>query len=368
MILAALVISLLGGLGWHYSTVLLRPVRIPPVPSDRVLAVGGDRVCLTRSVATAAPGRWGLRWAGGLATVGTPGSMEADWVWRPLLGGSVPPAGAEVVLDATPVDPDPGAVGLSFTEVGVPTPVGECPAWLVPAEGDVWAVVVHGRGADRRESLRILPTLHRLGLPSLVISYRNDLEAPPSADGRYHLGDTEWADVAAAAEYALARGARGLVLVGWSMGAALTAAYLDRAASAARVRAVVWDSPLVDWRATLRQQAALRRLPASLANLAALITSWRIGIDFDRFDLVRRPPAVRPPTLVFHGATDTAVPVGPTRRLAAGAAAVGWPLRYLEVAGAEHTAAWNVDPEIYERVVRDFLTEHTHRREKCCPE
>jgi hypothetical protein len=32
-------------------------------------------------------------------------------------------------------------------------------------------------------------------------------------------------------------------------------------------------------------------------------------------------------------------------------------MRYLEVPAVEHTAAWNADPEAYERAVTTFLTE-----------
>ena len=92
-------------------------------------------------------------------------------------------------------------------------------------------------------------------------------------------------------------------------------------------------------------------------SLATTVTRRRIGIDFDRFDLVRRPPAVRPPTLIVHSSSDTAVPVGPSRALAAVAPALGWPIRYLEVPGAEHTGSWNADPEAYEEALLGFLTE-----------
>ncbi len=87
------------------------------------------------------------------------------------------------------------------------------------------------------------------------------------------------------------------MLVGWSMGAAIIGALLSRSALASRVAALVWDAPLVDWRATLRQQARIRHLPPALTALTTRFAGRRIGIDFDRFDL-RRPPArrsARPP-------------------------------------------------------------------------
>jgi dipeptidyl aminopeptidase/acylaminoacyl peptidase len=260
------------------------------------------------------------------------------------------------MLDAAAFEPDPAAVGLEFSEVAISTPLGTCPAWHVPgADGDTWAVLVHGRGGPRREALRVLPALHALGLSALVVSYRNDPEAPASPDGRYHLGDTEWLDVEAAMEHAAAAGARRFVLVGWSMGAAIIGALLSRSALAARVAACVWDAPLVDWRATLRQQARIRHLPPALTEVTTRVAGRRIGIDFDRFDLRAHPPAVRPPTLLIHTAADSAVPVQPTRMLAAVGPALGWPMTYLEVPDAEHTAAWNADPAAYEDAVTRFL-------------
>lgn len=387
-----LLTALAGGLGWHFSTVLLRPDTAVFFP-DELLTVREGLASFVRSPFTGQPGRWAVRWADGAGdvqrgVVGPPltdgrapgGRPRLGPVRRMWLEGPIPPDGAQVIFDAGLYDPDPSAHGLAFTEVTVHSPVGECPAWFVPAgdgsgadgpgdglpgatgsgnDGSTWVITVHGRGADRRECLRVLPLLHRLGFPVLAITYRNDVEAPASPDGHYHLGDTEWEDLEAAVEYAHAAGARRVVLFGWSMGAAIIGAYLDRAKRAAEVVAgVVWDCPLLDWKATLRQQAALRRLPPGLTVLASAVTRRRIGIDFKRFDLPNRPPAVRPTTLVFHGSADTAVPAGPARALAASAPGVGWQLRYIEVPEAEHTATWNADPAAYERALVEFLREH----------
>jgi uncharacterized protein len=361
------------GLGWFYSSVLLDPTPRPVYP-ERVLAADRTAVTLVATRLTAQPGVWGLRWAADptterstddpsadaaerLAVLGPVVAARSRKVVRTLLAGPVPRAGTRAVLDTGPFDPDPGGRGLDFAHVEIPTPLGACPAWLVPAGGDTWVVAVHGRGGSRREALRILPALHERGFPVLVTSYRNDEGAPPSPDGHYHLGDTEWEDVEAAVRYALGHGARRVVLFGWSMGGALIGAFLDRSPEARSVAAVVWDAPLVDWRATLRQQARNRRLPPGLTPLATAVASRRIRIDFDRFDLRRHPPAVRPPTFVVHTAADTAVPVAATRALVAAAPRLDWPMRYVEVPDVEHTGAWNADPDAYEQAVIDFLTE-----------
>ena len=343
-----------AGIGWFYSSVLLDPTPRPVYP-ERVLAVGGRSITLAASRLAAQPGTWGLRWPEGLAVIGAVTAHGPGEVVRTLLGGDRPAAGTAAVLDTGPFDPDPSARGLAFETVDVATPLGPSPAWLVPATGDTWVVMVHGRGGSRREALRVLPALHGLGLPVLVATYRNDLEAPPSPDGHYHLGDTEWLDVEAAVALARERGAQRIVVFAWSMGAAITAAFLNRSSHADSVAALVWDAPLVDWRATLRLQARNRRLPPGLTAFATSATRMRIGIDFDHFDLRRRPPAVRPPTLIVHSTEDTAVPVAASRALAAAASTLDWPIEYLEVPDVEHTAAWNADPDAYERAVVEFL-------------
>ncbi len=352
-----------AGIGWFYSSVLL-DTSVRPVYPERVLAVADGTVTLAASRLTAQPGTWGLRWAtdsaGGLAVIGPVTAENRAEVVRPLLGGQLPEPGCVAVLDAGPFDPDPAARGLSFEDVHVPGPLGRYPAWEIPADGDTWVVMVHGRGGSRREALRMLPALHARGHPLLVISYRNDEDAPPSPDGHYHLGDTEWEDVEAAVRYAVDRGARRIVLFGWSMGGAITGAFLDR--SPMRRAWPPWSGTR-RW-STGGPRCASRRATGGCrpgcSPLATAVTSRRIGIDFDRFDLLRRPPAVRPPTLLVHSTGDTAVPVAASRALAAAAPALGWPLRYLEVPAVEHTASWNADPAAYERAVTSLP------RPRCC--
>ncbi len=63
------------------------------------------------------------------------------------------------------------------------------PAWVVRPEGAQarasgrWAVLVHGRGARREETIRAMPPLLGQGWTCLVPSYRND-EGVPSGSGR----------------------------------------------------------------------------------------------------------------------------------------------------------------------------------------
>jgi len=360
VVLLLLVTGGVFGVGWYYSGQLLDPVNARPGYPDTVLDRAGTAeqpsVTLAESRVTALPGTWGLRWDGGSARLGQVRSRKDGKVERALLAGTPPPSGTKVRMETTVWDGDPReAHGLDFTDVRILTDMGDAPAWFVPGSGSTWVVAVHGRGGSRAESLRVLPQLHERGLPVLSVTYRNDRGAPASPDGLYHLGDTEWRDVEAAIRYAQGQGAQHVVLYAWSMGGAIAGQLLARSALAPSISGVVLDAPVTSWTKTLELQSSNRGVPTALVPVAELVSHWRTDIDFDRFDLVDHPPAIKPPTLVFHGSADGTVPVQSSRDLAAAAARLQWPLQYVEVPGAEHTAAWNVDPDGYRRELDDFL-------------
>ena len=135
--------------------------------------------------------------------------------------------GTRVAFDQSVWEGNPrSARAFPYREIEFPSQLGPMPAWRVPGRGGTWAIFVHGHNAERNEGLRVLASLRRAGLPSLLISYRNDPGAPPSEDGLLHLGQTEWRDVESAARYAVRRGARSLVLVGASMGGAIVSQFI----------------------------------------------------------------------------------------------------------------------------------------------
>src|SRR5690606_10451189 len=124
-------------------------------------------------------------------------------------------------------------------------------------DSDRWVINVHGRGASRSEALRAVGPLRDAGYHSLLVSYRNDGEAPRSPEYRYALGDREWVDVDAAMAFAIARGAQEIVLMGWSMGGAIVLQALTRSPRSAYVTGVILESPVVDWITTLDFQGRL---------------------------------------------------------------------------------------------------------------
>ena len=50
------------------------------------------------------------------------------------------------------------------------------------------------------------------------------------------------------------------------------------------------------------------------------------------------------------------MPARSSRDLAAAASGLGWPLRYVEIPGADHTSGWNVATDTYRTALGDFLT------------
>lgn len=348
----------LFAVGWGHAGQILAPPPVAPAGEEAtVVATGAGRVRLRRTVASAEPGLLGLAHAGGYARAGTVDGGDATTVTRPYLslaGESPRPGAARVDGYACPPDPA-DAFAFPVDEVAVPGPLGRYPAWQALPTGrrrGTWVVFVHGRGGTRAEAFRALPTVRRLGLPALCVTYRNDAGAPRSPEGMYGLGWTEWQDVQAATDHARRHGARAVVLFGYSMGGAIVAAYLARSPDAHRVRGAVLDSPVLDWEATITHSTRERRLPGSLTPLAMSVARLRARVPWGRLDQVARAGEWSTPVLLAHGTADPSVPVATSDAFAAARPDL---VEYLRVPGAGHARAWNVDPAGYERALRRFL-------------
>jgi alpha-beta hydrolase superfamily lysophospholipase len=258
----------------------------------------------------------------------------------------------------------PADLGVPFDDVAIATPIGDAPAWLIPAEGDDrsrWAIHVHGRAVRRPETLRAVPIFREAGYTSLVVSYRNDGEAPRSDDFRYALGDREWLDVDAAMRYAVGHGATEIVLVGWSMGGATVLQALTRATDRDAVTGVVLESPVVDWIAALDFQVRMRRLPLFVRSFVVLLFQRRWGrvftglaepLDVDRLDFVARARELDRPILILHSDDDGFVPSTASRALAVARPDL---VSYEAFQVARHTKLWNYDRTRWEGAIRDWL-------------
>lgn len=261
----------------------------------------------------------------------------------------------------------PDELAEPWSEVSIDGPLGVLPAWHIApvGAGDRWVIHVHGRTAQRAETLRGVTVASGAGWQSLVVSYRNDRDAPSSTDRRYGLGSTEWRDILPALDYAAANGATDVVLFGWSMGGiiSLRTAVEASARATVPVSGIILDSPALSWPIIIGHHADLLRLPRFIAHgVTTLLQSrwapaltgvarplrWR---DIDGGNLVARAGK---PTIVLASAADAYVPVGPARQLAKDLPEL---VEYHEFANADHVRLWNSEPERWEQIIGRWLSE-----------
>lgn len=370
------VASVAGSVGTasYLARRLLTPDRQRP-DNVVILAVDESSITLATSVDTLSPGRYGLWLDQGRGHLRLGEILAVDElagrVTRRLLG-----------VDAGHPRPGPArwngffhglppaqSLGLPAQDAVIASDVGDLPAWVIRGAGvgdsdrcRRWAVLLHGRGGSRIECLRAVPALHQMRITTVVPAYRNDEGAPGSPDGRYNLGLSEWRDVEAAVRYALAHGAHDVVLVGWSMGAAMCLQMLDRSALADRVESLVLNGPVIDWGDVIAHHARLNKVPKPMSQLTRGLIGARwarrlVGVheplDVADTNWQHRADELRHRMLIIHSVDDDFVPVGPTRALARRRPDL---VRLEEWTQARHTKEWNTDPKRWDFVITDFLT------------
>lgn len=353
-LLAAFVL-LVSVAGWFASERILRVTGEPFALRLKILSVEGDTVTLPATPETGRPGVYGISWSEGHAIVGDILSGDGVSVTRRVVESTGPLASKlDVRWNVFVYQGDPLAShGLAYQDMIVRGELGPMPAWFLPGRRSTWALFVHGLAATREEGLRIVPLLSRLGYPVLVLTYRNDLGAPQSPDRYYHLGDREWKDLESAVLAAAARGAGDVLLVGWSMGGCIIETFLHRSPAATRVRAVVLDSPILDWPASIDAQVRRLHMPGWFTKVLIWYVSWKAELDLRTLNHVRHLPTRTVPTLLFHGAEDLLVPISTSDTFARSRQDL---ITYERVEGAGHTESWNADPAAYERALRAFLS------------
>jgi len=352
-------VVLIGGM-WHFSNVLdadlLIPDQFEPEPDTQVVSLSEGRIVLSRNEQSALDGVWGLVGPSGYGQVtGVVEARESD-VERGFvtLEGSFAPGDA-VAFDQYAFLSDPTtAHDIEYEEVVVPGELGVNPAWLIDGTRDTWVVIVHGKGVDeRKQALRMIPTFHEAGYPILVISFRNDAGAAESDSGRYTWGLEEWKDLEAALQFGLVQGAEEFVILGYSMGGAVTSVFLHESDLIGRVRGVILDSPVLDLEEVVDTEAMERGIPAFFTAGAKAIARLRFGLDWPQLDHVARADEFDMPILLIHGTADDTVPVASSDEFAAARPDI---VIYERFDGADHVHAWNVDPTRYSTAVLNFVS------------
>lgn len=361
-------LALFAGAALLVFSVARRVVTPQPRAADtEILAVdtGAQTIELARTTDTELPGRYALFTTGthGYVKLGAILSADSQSVRRKLLTqiSSGSKIGRAASFNGWYYE-KPSELHLPWEPVLIGSPAGPCPAWFFPASSSTWVIQVHGRGVTRAECLRAVPVLHALGLPNLVVSYRNDGEAPRSRGGSYALGASEWRDVDAAISYARRNGAERVLLMGWSMGGAISLQTAVSSGSREAIAGLILDSPVVDWRVVLRHQAREAGIVEPLPELAmgalqkpltAKLSGSEHPIPFDQLDMVARADELTIPILLLHSEHDDFVPIDASRALAAARPDIVTMPRFT---GAGHTKIWNYDQPAWTAAITEWVT------------
>jgi pimeloyl-ACP methyl ester carboxylesterase len=146
---------------------------------------------------------------------------------------------------------------------------------------------------------------------------------------------------------------------GRSMGAAIAG---RAAAGDARIAAIVLESPYADLQTIVAGWLRRYRLPATgvLARLILARAGKLAGVSLARPRPIDLAPEISAATLLVHGTSDTLVPAGDARRLAA---AFPHALPLVEVAGAGHGNVLEIGgPDLLTRI-GEFLEGAVRERE-----
>ncbi len=248
------------------------------------------------------------------------------------------------------------ALGLPFQAMMITNPLGPAEAWLIPpSQGERGhAIFVHGVPGAREDGYRHVATLHEAGFSVLLISYRNDPDAPTAPGGSHGFGLQEWPDLeAAVAQMAPAADSPPVLVLADTMGAAILGQFLAQSPLAPRVSAIVLDSPSLSFSAVLRQSAAEagHPLPSLISPIAGLILPRLTGIDLAGAEVAEVFEAFPGPLFIAHGEADSIVPFATSEALAE--ARVGQTQTFWTSAGP--LGSYAEDPQGYEAALAAFL-------------
>jgi alpha-beta hydrolase superfamily lysophospholipase len=281
-----------------------------------------------------------------------------------VLAGEAPEAGDLGKWDWSSY-PDATALGLTERDVTYDAPLGPTPAIVVDPvasapDSSTWAIIVHGRGSTVRQGLRIVPRFAERGMTSMLINYRDDRQEAdvPNEDGIGDFGMTEWADLEAAVGWATANGAEDLVLVGYSMGGAIVAGYLERAANTDSVTGTVLVSPAISFDDMTVFGARQLGIPAGplapIFWLAERFVELRSQIDYEGTEYIDNAATWPVPALVTATTEDDLVPPESIEEFA-DALPDG---TYQLFPDAFHTGEWNEDWVEFDALVGEWLDEY----------
>ena len=273
--------------------------------------------------------------------------------------GDLPAVGTPVSLSGW-LGSTPEHFGFAHRYHNVTLPNGTT-GWLFPNNSDKWVIHVHGRRAGMGETLRNLEQFESLGFNQLTISMATDPKPFGLGSKVSMLGKTEWKEVEAAVLFASQAGATDVLLFGWSQGSLISSRFLIQSEHTGLIRGAVFDSPLLDYRTTMRFQAEKGgyervlgdRVVDAIKNSKLITLFGYRNLDVDGISLVRdvKLPAV--PVLVLYSMNDGHVAIEDVHRFAE----LNQSVSLVEIPNARHCRLFNEDKTRYQSAISDWLLE-----------
>jgi pimeloyl-ACP methyl ester carboxylesterase len=250
---------------------------------------------------------------------------------------------------------DPSELNLAFEDVTFRTLDGlSISGWFIPGSpGKPGILMVHGRGATRREALRYVPSLHKNGFNLLLIDLRNCGASDKSFNS---MGYHERKDVHAGIDYLInQRKILSAGVFGYSMGASTCIMAMSENK---RIKAGVFESGFSDFD-TIIAEAAKRDfgLPYfPMVPMSRFFYEWRGDLDtIDPTPLNAISTIAPRPVFIIHGTGDEEVDYSHGEALFASAR---HPKLLWSVADGKHTQAWQADKETAEKGIPEFFSKH----------
>lgn len=283
---------------------------------------------------------------------------EANFQLKALYSGKLPKAGELVWLSGW-LGNHPKHFNLEGSVDEVRLPNGAL-AWISEQVSEKWVIHIHGRRAQMGETLRNFAQFSALGYSQLTISMATDPKPHGLGLSKSTLGDTEWLEIEQAIDLAKSAGAKEVILFGWSQGAMISGNYLKRTKDASIIKGVIFDSPLLDYRATMRLHAnkqgfdseAGDRVIDAIASSKALPLLGYKNVDSDELSLVRNELQVQIPMLVLYSGSDGYVAINEVHKLDK----LNSLVTLVEIPGASHCRLYNNDTKTYQESIATWLS------------
>ena len=220
--------------------------------------------------------------------------------------------------------------------------------WADGKTNEKCVILCHGLGADKADMLNYFPFLHKAGYSVLAFDFRGHGE---SKEKYTSLGYNEVKDLLAAVEFAKAKGAKHIGVLGRSMGAATC---LRTAEICPDIKAVVSDSSFARLTDMIKSYSKkFYHMPYyPLVPLAVFTAKLRSGFKYEEVNPEESAARMKAPLLLFHGLADGNIPAENSKKILE--AAVG-PKKLILVPGADHIESFSVDQKNYSKEVLGFF-------------